>query len=411
MREHYDYLIIGGGLAGGHAVQELCRTVPDARIGMIAEEEVLPYNRPPLSKGFLQGTVSRESLAIKGNDYYREHGVGLQLGVRAAGVDPAAHAVVTDDGSEHEYGKLLIASGCRLRRLSIPGAGTPGIYYLRTVVDAEALRTVASNAGQAVVIGAGFIGLEVASTLTQMGLGVTVIHRRDRLMEKFADEDISAFFEKFFLDRGVHVIFEDEAAAINGRERVESITTRSGRTLPCDFAVAGIGVVPETSYLEDSGIELDRGVVVDKCLRTSDPDIFAAGDIANYYDPVFGRRRRIEHWDNAIRQGRAAARNMIGGMEPFEHVSYFYSTVFSLTYEFYGDMREYDEVAVRGSFTDNSVAVFYLKDEVVQAAFMLNRPASERDVVKDLIAGQRQHTAARRQLEDDRVPLEVALAK
>lgn len=409
-REHYDFLVIGGGLTGAHAVSSLRNVDPGSKIGLIAEEEFLPYNRPPLSKGFLQGAVDRDSLTVFNDDYYRDNHIGLYLGMRATGVNPQEHVVAVGGGAELSYKKLLIASGCKLRRLRVPGADLSGLYYLRTLPEAEALRVAARKSSHAVVIGGGFIGLEAASVLATMGLSTTIIHRRDHLMEKFDHPEISSFFESYFVNRGINVIYEDEASEIRGKEWVEAVATKSGRTIACDMVLAGIGVVPDTDYLEGSSIELDNGVVTDEYLMTSDPDIFAAGDIANYQDRVYGRRRRVEHWDNAIRQGNAVARNMVGGREPYVRTSYFYSTVFNITYEFYGDMRGYERKIVRGSIDENSVAVFYSKDDTVQAAFMMNRSVSERRLISSLIAEQRKLVSGLQNLEDERIPLEVVLA-
>jgi NADPH-dependent 2,4-dienoyl-CoA reductase/sulfur reductase-like enzyme len=254
------------------------------------------------------------------------------------------------------------------------------------------------------------VGLEVAAVLAQLGVGTTVIHRGDRLLEKFACDEVSTFFEQHFADHGVHVAYEDEAVSLNGNSRLESVTTKVGRTLPCHFACAGIGVFSDTSYLDGSGLKLENGVVVDEFLRASQADVFAAGDIANYYDTVFEHHRRIEHWDNAIRQGRTAARNMAGLAEPFNHLSYFYSTLFGMTYEFYGDMSEYDDMVVRGSFDNRSCAVLYLHQGVLKAALLFQRPASERRAIVSLITGRKQLGPVLGQLADERFMLEDALA-
>jgi NADPH-dependent 2,4-dienoyl-CoA reductase/sulfur reductase-like enzyme len=386
---HYDFLIIGGGLAAATAVKELLRLEPKGKIGVLAEENVAPYDRPPLSKDFLLGDLSREAIFLLNEDFCRAHGVDLLLANPAAAVDTAGHAVTAADGSRLTYGKLLIASGCQLRRLSIPGSNLPGLFYLRTLAEAEALRAAALEAGQAVVIGGGFIGLEVASVLAQLGMSVSIIHQADRLMEKFASEEISSFIEELFFSRGVHVVYEDEAVRLLGDKQVDGVATKAGRTLPCDLAVAGIGVRPDTSYLEGSGLEINNGVVVNGRLEAGAPDVYAAGDIANFHDVVYGKQRRIEHWDNAIRQGKLAAGNMAGGLEEFRHVSYFYSTVFGLTYECLGDMTDFDEVVTRGSLEDKSATVLYLKQGVLQSAFMLGRPFDERTAIEELITGRR----------------------
>jgi NTE family protein len=334
------------------------------------------------------GEIGRGALFLLSEEFSRAHGVGLHLNDPAAALDAGARTVTTASGAHYTYGKLLLATGCRARRLDIDGAGLPGLYYLRTLDESEAIRAAALGAGQAVIIGGGFIGLEAASALSQMGLDVSVVHRADRLFERFGSEEICDFFEELFAEHGVHTIYNDEAVKLAGRERLEDVVTRSGRTLPCDLAIAGIGVWPDTAWLEGSGIELQNGIVVNDRLETSLPDVYAAGDVADYYDSVYGKRRRIEHRDNAIEQGKLAAANMSGALERFHHVSYFYSIVFGLTYECLGDMTDFDEVIVRGSLSEQSGAALYLKQGVLQSAFLLGRPYEERLALEELIAGR-----------------------
>lgn len=410
MAMNFEFVIIGGGLAAANAMKELVRLNPGAEIGLVGEESELPYNRPPLSKGFLLGKVPRESLFLLKEDFLKTNRITTALGSRAVSVDTDAHRVVTGDGTEIGYGKLLIASGCSLRRLSCPGSDINGLFYLRTLAESEALRKAALKAQQAVVIGAGFIGLEVASVLAEMGLSVTVIHRGDRLFEKFGSEEISSFYDELFAAKGVHTVYKDEAAQLNGEGMVESVTTAAGRTLPCDLAVAGIGVYPDTSYLEGSGLEIGNGVTVDEHLRSGNPDVYAAGDVANFLDPVYGKHRRIEHWDNAIRQGKLAGTNMSGGNESFAGASYFYSTVFGMTFECYGDLTDYDETILRGSLEDKSAAVLYLKSGMLQSAFVQGRPADEVAAIKRLIVERRRLDSIQEKLTDVKFALSKALA-
>lgn len=386
--KHYDFLIIGGGLACASAAKELVGLGHGGGIGVLAEEKEVPYDRPPLSKEYLLGEFERDWLFLLNGDFCREHGIDLQLGIAAAAVDTGAHQVTAADGSRFSYGKLLIASGCHLRLLTVPGSDLPGLYYLRTLAESEAIREAALHAGQAVVIGGGFIGLEAASVLSQIGLDVKVVHRGDRLFEKFASDEISAFFEELYASKGVHTIYEDEVVTLGGKSRLEMVATRAGRTLPCDIAVAGIGVWPDTGYLEGSGLRLDNGVVVNEFLEAGAPDVYAAGDIANFMDVVYGKQRRIEHWDNAIRQGRRAAANMAGGRGEFRNVSYFYSTVFGLTFDFLGDMNGFDDVVPLGSFENKSATVLYLREGVLRAAFLLGRSPQERSTVAEMIAAK-----------------------
>jgi NADPH-dependent 2,4-dienoyl-CoA reductase/sulfur reductase-like enzyme len=336
------------------------------------------------------GKAARESLFLVDRKFFAEHKIGEVLGRRAVALDADSHDLKTDDGYDIGYEKLLIATGCCLRELTCAGADLPGLYYVRTLPQVEKLRQAALGGKQVVIIGAGFIGLEVASVLAQMGLGVTVIHRGNRLFDKFGVEEISTFFDELFAAHGVHTIYGDQAAELGGEGRVEAVSTQSGRLLPCDFAVAGIGVRPDTEYLNGSGLEIENGVVVDAHLRTRYPDVYAAGDIANFHDAVYGRHRRIEHWDNAIRQGRLAAVNMAGAEETFHHTSFFYSKVFDVTLEVLGDMSDYDQVVTKGSFEDRSVTVFYLKEGILQAAFLMGRPPHERKNIDSLISQRRQ---------------------
>ena len=382
---HYDFLMVGGGLTTATAVRQLLLAGQQGGIGVLAEESFAPYDRQPLSKELLLGDMVRDDVFLLTEEFSREHGVGLHLGNAAASLDTEAHTVTAADGSIFSYGKLLIASGCHLRRLSIPGSELGGLYYLRTLDESEALRKAALEARQAVIIGGGFIGLEVASALSQMGLGVTIIHRSDRLFEKFGSDDISDFFEELFAAHGVHTIYEDEAVRLTGDHGVEDVATKTGRMLPCDLAVAGIGVWPDSAWLDGSGLELGNGVVVNERLEASAPDVYAAGDIANYLDLIYGKQRRVEHRDNAIAQGKLAAANMAGGASEFRHVNYFYSIVFGLTYECVGDMTDFDEVVIRGSFEDRSGAALYLKEGALQAAFLLGRPFEERAAIEDMI--------------------------
>ncbi|MBE0428659.1 MAG: FAD-dependent oxidoreductase [Thermoleophilia bacterium] len=407
---HFDYLIIGGGLAAATAMKELVRIDPGAGIGLIAEENEPPYDRPPLSKDFLLGKKPREGVFLLNDDFFSENGIQAIWGRPAVSVDAERHRVTIENGGESGYNRLLIATGCRLRRLSCPGADLPGLYYLRTLAESERLSRAAERGGQAVVIGGGFIGLEVASVLSQLELSVTLIHRGERLLENFGSEELSTYYEELFASRGIHTVYKDEAAELAGTDAVESVITKAGRILPCNFAVAGIGVFPDTGFLDGSGIESGNGVVVDERLRASAADVYAAGDVANFFDPLFGWRRRIEHWDNAIRQGRLAAVNMAGGSDSYSFISYFYSTMFGLTFEFFGDMQGCDETIIRGSFDTRSAAVLYLHEGVLRAAFMQGRFLKERNVVKRLISERQSLETVRGRLADESFDLEDALA-
>jgi NADPH-dependent 2,4-dienoyl-CoA reductase/sulfur reductase-like enzyme len=249
----------------------------------------------------------------------------------------------TDRAGDIHFDKLLITTGAKPIRPTIPGATLPGVYYLHTLTDAEALRRAADNATHIVVLGASFLGLEIATTLARRGIHVVLIEENDLLLSQLAAPELSAFFSRYCRGRGIELRTSDMAAAFHGNSRVEAVVTRSGENLSCDLVVVAIGVTPEIGFLYDSGVRLGDGILVDEHLETSAPGIFAAGDVANFFDIVFKERRRIEHWDNAVKQGRLAARNMLGRRLAYEGVSYFFCNILDLNFNFLGSTREIDE--------------------------------------------------------------------
>lgn len=385
MVEAIDFLILGGGLAGANAAATLVKEGAKGRIVLISADEYPPYNRPPLSKGFLLGLESKESVFVQKEAFYQEAHVDLILRTRVSALDLDKRVVKTQDGQEFGFRKLLIATGTAPRKLNVPGVELGGIYYLRTLSDSEALKEAMTRAKRAVVIGAGFIGMELASVFAQKGIQTKILDLGARFFERFASEQLSDFFRAYYEKQGVKILFQEATKEFRGKERVESVVTESGKVLPCDLVAVGIGVLPEVDFLAGTSLEVRNGVVVDEYLQTSDGDIFAAGDVANFFDPIFGRRRRIEHWDNAIKQGRLAALNMLGRHEAYNHVSYFFSEIFELYYDFLGDMTDHEEILYRGSFAQESVAALYLKQNVLQAVFLMGRPPEERRVVERLI--------------------------
>jgi len=377
MANTVDYLLIGGGLASATAAETLRKEGAGGRIVIVSEENYPPYHRPPLSKGFLLGKQKKERIVVLKDGYYRENDIELLLGTRVLSVDPRERIVKTDNSGELRYKKLLIATGCRISKLSVPGSSLPGIYYLRTLNDAEALKQAIERASRAVVIGGSFIGMELASTFRQKGMEVTIITQEEIIFDKLSSPEVSDFFRDYYKAHGVRIISGETAREFIGENSVKGVITNTGKEFPCDLVAIGIGVVPNTDFLQGSGIKLEDGVVVDEYMQTNNPDVFAAGDVANFFDPVFGRRRRIEHWDNAMKQGQVAARNMMGHKQPYRTVSYFFSDVFDLTFNFLGDTADTNERVVRGSIEEKSFSVLYLKNGVLRAAFLLRRPTDE----------------------------------
>ncbi len=386
MNQHADFLVAGGGLAGATAIKTLLSAgVPGTRIALVSAEHEVPYHRPPLSKGYFLGRESKASLFVKPRSFYEQAGVRLILGTSVSAVNANAHTVTTDRFGTIRYGKLLLATGCVLRRLTVPGSDLHGIFYLRTLADSDALKNEARPGRTAVVMGGSFIGMELASGFAQKGLKTTLLHRGSAVFDKLGSPEASTFFARHYTERGVLLRMEEEAAAFaphpSGDGSLEIRMTR-GDTLRADIVAVGIGVTPDTSFLQGSGITVENGVIVNEYLEASVPDVYAAGDIAHFFDPLYERHRRIEHWDTAIQHGKIAGANMAGKREAYDQVSYFFSDVFDLSFEYFGDAAETDQIILRGLFEEASVTVFYLRDRVVRAAFTMGRPKERAALVR-----------------------------
>jgi 3-phenylpropionate/trans-cinnamate dioxygenase ferredoxin reductase subunit len=400
----FTYVILGGGMVAGYAAKEFVkRGLKPGELGILSAESVPPYERPPLSKRFLAGKQTEARLFITGAEFYRDHGIDLQLATPVTGIDVQNKRLRTQSGAEVGFERLLIATGARVRTLDLPGASLAGILYLRSLEDAKRIRAQAEGGKRAAVIGSGFIGMEVASVLAQAGLETTLIFPGERVWKRLFTPQMSAFFQRYYEQRGVVCMPRETVTAFEGNGRVSAVVTGSGRRLSADLVVAGIGAVPALEAVERSGLRLDNGVVVNEFLETSAPDIFAAGDVANYYDVLFAKQRRIEHWDNAVQQGKHAAGVLMGERQPFVHVPYFFSDVFDLSYEFWGDTAGADRVVSRGNLDSGRFSVWWLQAGRLTAAFVLNRPDEESALAPRWIAEQRKLTPER--LQDDTQPL------
>lgn len=380
-----DFLLLGGGLASVTAAETLRAEGAEGSIAILSAEATLPYERPPLSKQYLLRNLPPERILIHPESFYRDRRIDLRLSTRAVAVVPKDHLVLTERGAPVRYGKLLIATGGSAQGLDVPGAALSGIFGLRTEADADAIRRAAAEAKRALVVGGSFLGLEVATVLKRLGLAVTLVERGDAIMPMLYAARLSDFFAKYAGDAGIEIVLGESIADFEGEDRVTSAVALSGRRFPCDMAVLAIGVAPATGFLGASGLALDDGVLVDEHLRTADPDIYAAGDIANFIDPVFTRRRRIEHWDNAVKQGRLAARNMLGQNLPYGEVSYFFADVLDLSFSVLGAPDEGAAWIERGSLAARSYGLFYLRNDVPRALFSLGRPAEETRAAEGLI--------------------------
>ncbi len=379
------YLLIGGGLASFHAAKMLRRNDPDGSILIVSEEDLPPYDRPPLSKEILRGERTPEEVVYESAAKLAEQSIDLALGTRVERLDPAAKTVTLADGETVTYEKALIATGGRPIRLPVRGADLAGVHYLRDAADAIAISKDATPGSRAVIIGGGFIGIESAASLSQRGVTVTVIEALPHIWARFCDETLAGFFQGHCADQGISFLTSEMAAEIKGDDRVRSVVTKSGQTIECDFICIGIGIVPNVELAQEAGLAVDNGIVVDEHLRTSDPDIYAAGDVINYYDTVFAKRRRVEHWGHAEYAGQVAAQNMAGGDASYDFLSYVWSDIYDLRIEFAGDESERDQVLVRGRPGEGPFTVFYLKEGVLTAYFAINTQPRDFAAYRQLI--------------------------
>ena len=380
------YIILGGGMVAGYAAKELAsRGLMPGELTIVSADVALPYERPPLSKGFLSGKDSEASIFINGADWYREHGIDVRVNTIIQHIDPDAKRLHSNSGEEFEWEHLLLATGAQARKLKLPGGDLTNVFYLRSLKDSETIRSNSAGAKEAVIIGGGFIGMEVASVLAQKNIRTTLVLREDRVWSRVFTPSMSAFFEQYYASQGVRIVKEAQIASFEGKGRLEAVLLSDGKKLPADLVVVGVGAVPVTEPAKKTGLTLENGILVNEYLETNRPGIYAAGDVANYPDAIFKKRRRVEHWDNAVSQGQHWARVVLGEREPFVHVPYFFSDIFDLSYELWGDSAGAEEIVVRGDASTSSFSVWWLKDNQVAAAFVMNRPDEERQAAPEWI--------------------------
>jgi 3-phenylpropionate/trans-cinnamate dioxygenase ferredoxin reductase subunit len=379
-----EFVIVGGGVAAAKAAEGVRAAGGEGTGVVVAAEPELPYERPPLSKEFLRGEAGREKTRTHDETWYRDNDVELLLATRASTLDPATRTVTTEVGDQLRYGGLVLATGAQPVRLGLPGEDLEGVYYLRTVDDAERLRAAISRAESMVIIGGGFIGAEVAASATQMDTRVTLLELADTLWTRAVGPEMGGFFEAFLRDRGVHVRTRTRAERLEGGEAVQAVVLPDGTRLHADLVVIGVGVRPDTELAERAGLPVDDGILVDQHLRAAD-GIWAAGDVANADHPLFGRIR-IEHWAEALNQGLLAGRNLAGAGERYDRVPYFFSDQFDLSLSYLGHVREWDELVVRGSreVEQPKFVAWYLREGTPRAALIVNDGDAE-DPVRAVI--------------------------
>lgn len=400
-----DYLLLGGGLASAQAAKQLRRHDATASITLVGEEPHGPYDRPPLSKEFLRGEKSRDQLFFDPESYYRDNRIDVILGTPVRQLHTAGKRVTLADGRTIQFEKALLATGGRPIRPAIPGANLAGVQYLRSLDDAVAIAARAVPGARAVIIGAGFIGMEVAASLMQRGVHTTVIEAQAHIWPRFADATLAGAIQQYFTQKGVIIRTNDQVTEIRGQDRASSVILKSGGLLPCDFVVIGVGIVPNVELAKETGLGVDNGIVVNEYLQSSHPDVYAAGDVANYMDPIFRKRRRVEHWGHAEYCGQLAGQNMSGASHPYDLLTYVWSDLFDLHLEFAGDESEHDQVIVRGHVGDTPYIILYLTQHILTAYFAVNAAAKDFPPLQRAIKQHKDLGGKDPQLQDPSIPL------
>jgi 3-phenylpropionate/trans-cinnamate dioxygenase ferredoxin reductase subunit len=372
MTNDRTFLIVGASLAGAKAAETLRAEGFDERVVLIGAEDERPYERPPLSKDYLRGEVDRETVYVHPEGFYAEHDIELRLGRTAVSLNTAARELALDDGERLRYDRLLLTVGAEPRRLSIPGGELDDVLYLRSVADCDALRERLDRGGRVVVIGAGWIGAEVAASARQRGLEVTVIDPLTVPLERVLGAEVGAVYRDLHLDHGVRMLHGTGVEAFDGGTRVERVRTTDGRELDCDFVVVGVGVQPRTALAAQAGLAVDNGILVDEHLQTGTPGVFVAGDAANAHHPFYGERIRVEHWANALHQGPVAARAMLGEPDVYDRLPYFFSDQYDVGMEYAGFARTWDRVVFRGDPATREFIAFWLVEDRVVAGMNAN---------------------------------------
>lgn len=372
--EEFDYLIVGGGLTAASAVEGIRSREGEGRIIILGDEEEPPYHRPPLSKEYLQTPeAGRDLLHVKPETWYgAEAAVTLRLKERVIALDPREMTVTCAGGEEYRGGRILLATGGRPRTLAVPGADLERVFTFRTVEDAEALRAAAQEAEEAVLVGSGFIGMELAASLRKYGVRPTVVEVADRVWPSMLPAELSAFVQGYFEEHLVAFRLEAKVREFQGDGAVESAALESGEELPCQLAAIGIGILPNAELAARAGLAVKDGIIVDRYGETSHGYIYAAGDVARFPDPVFEESTRVEHWDHAKAHGRLVGCNMAGDREAYDHLSYFFTDVFELGVNVFGHPEEADRIIVRGELGAGRSIVLCGSEDRLCATILVN---------------------------------------
>ena len=399
------FVIVGASLAGAKAAETLREEGFSGRVVLVGSEAERPYERPPLSKDYLRGEAEAKP-HVHDEGFYAEHDIELLTSMTVERIDPPASEVVLGGGETLRFDRLLLATGARPRRIALPGAELDGVLMLRTIADSEAIRARVESGGRLVTIGAGWIGCEVAASARQRGCDVTILDMAQLPLERVLGAELGAIYRDIHADHGVRFIGGAAIEAIEGDGSVTGVRLAGGRRVEADFVVVGIGVEPRTELAEAAGIATGNGILVDEQLQTSAPGVFAAGDAANAQHPFYGARVRVEHWANALNQGPAAARNMLGRAEPYDRIPYFFSDQYDVGMEYAGHATAWDEVVFRGAPERREFVAFWLQDKRVLAGMNVN-VWDVNEHIQELVRASRPVDVTR--LTDPDVPLEDVL--
>lgn len=402
------FIIVGASLTGAKAAQTLREAGFDGRVVLLGAEPERPYERPPLSKDYLRGESPREKAYVHEESFYAEHQIELQTDTTVTAIDPGRSRLTLSDGGELAYERLLLATGAEPRRIPIAGAELDGVCYLRTLADCDALRERLVRGGHVVVVGAGWIGSEFAASACQRGLQVTVIDPVELPNERIFGAEIGGFYRDVHARHEIELLLGEGVQSFEGDRALAGVRTSGGRVIDCDFAVVGVGAAPRVQLAQDAGLDVQDGILVNERLQSSAPNVFAAGDVARAWHPFYEQRIRVEHWSNALNQGPAAARAMLGEPVSYERIPYFYSDQYEVGMEYSGYAPVWDEVVFRGNREDGEFVAFWLLDGRVVAGMNVN-VWDVNEQIQALIRSRRVFDVA--ELADPGTPLESLVAE
>jgi 3-phenylpropionate/trans-cinnamate dioxygenase ferredoxin reductase subunit len=372
VKSQETFVIVGASLAGAKAAEELRGQGFDGRVVLVGNETERPYKRPPLTKDYLRGEADREKVYVHERGFYEEHDIDLLLDTTVTVIDIAGSRVTLGDGRALRYDRLLLTTGARPRRIDVPGADLDGLYYIRTLADCDVLRERVVAGARVAVIGAGWIGSEFAASARQLGLEVSLIGPLWLPNARIFGPEIGTFYRDLHARHGVELLLGSAVESVEGDGAVARVRVADGRAVECDFAVVGVGVTPRAELAREGGLDTDNGIVVDERLRSASPNVFAAGDVANAWNPFYEQRIRIEHWANALNQGPAAARSMLGQPESHDRIPYFFSDQYDVGMEYSGYAMSWDQVVFRGQRETGEFVAFWLRDGRVVAGMNVN---------------------------------------